>query len=223
MEIERKEKKDLASRCDFEQGQGERTHRTNGKEDEQALVELLRDGDSDGMKGIMLKYHGRLFSVANAICRNHADTEEVLQDVYWKAWEKIDRFEERSTLGTWLHRITVNTALMKVRSHRHHSRTVSMEDAGEFSHEDLILIRSGAWARSPEDILAGKEIFERLSASVENLPPLYQSTFLLRDVLEFSIQETGEMIRTTAAAVKSRLHRGRTLIRKDCGTTLTAN
>jgi DNA-directed RNA polymerase specialized sigma24 family protein len=76
----------------------------------------------------MQKYHGQLFSIANRICNNHADTEEVLQDVYWNALSKIDRFEERSTLATCLYRITVNASLLKVRSQKINKNTVSMEN-----------------------------------------------------------------------------------------------
>jgi RNA polymerase sigma-70 factor (ECF subfamily) len=225
MELERKvkEKTDMVSRCDFEEGLGQETDRSARKKNDQALVELLRNRDPDGMKRIIQKYHVRLFSVANGICRNPADTEEVLQEVYWKAWEKIDHFEERSTLGTWMHRITVNTALMKVRKDRRESRNVSLEEVREFSHEDLTLFGLGEWAQSQEDTLSAQEVYDKMGASLENLSPLYQKTFLLRDMLGFSVQETSEMICTTPAAVKSRLHRGRSLIRKACEAILAEN
>jgi RNA polymerase sigma-70 factor (ECF subfamily) len=97
----------------------------NTKNEEETLLQLLRKGNSDGLK-LMQKYHGQLFSIANRICNNHADTEEVLQDVYWNALSKIDRFEERSTLATCLYRITVNASLLKVRSQKINKNTVSM-------------------------------------------------------------------------------------------------
>jgi RNA polymerase sigma-70 factor (ECF subfamily) len=194
-----------------------RNQRLKTKNDEQILLELLRRGDSDGLKLIMQKYHGQLFSVAIRICNNHADTDEVLQDVYWTLFSKFDRFEERSTLATWLYRITVNASLMKLRSQRMNKNTLSMENLTTSLSKEENALRPDEPAKSPRDILMRKEFYEHIGDSVETLPETYREVFFLRDIYGFSIKETSMLLKITPAAIKSRLHRSRSSIRKDLG------
>jgi RNA polymerase sigma-70 factor, ECF subfamily len=125
------------------------------------------------------------------------------------ALQKIDRFEERSTLSTWLYRITVNAALMKLRAQRAAKSTVSIDGFHGLLGEDENTFRFDGEVRSPDETLMTKELYSRISHSVEDLPEIYQSVFLLRDVQGYSIKETSKMLHTTPAAVKSRLHRSR--------------
>ncbi len=194
--------------------------REDDRDDEQTLLALLRNGDSEGLKRTMEKYHGRLFSVAIGICRNPADTEEVLQDVYWTAFRKIDRFQEMSTLGTWLHRITVNASLMKIRSQKKTRNTFSMEEwlasPGEDESERCI----GGATPSPSDSLMARELCEIIWESARALPEIYQEVFVLRDLHGYTIKETSRVLNVTPSAIKSRSRRGRILVKKEvtgCG------
>jgi RNA polymerase sigma-70 factor (ECF subfamily) len=181
---------------------------------EKRLLESLKSGDRDAITEIIEKYHDKLFSVANRICNNSADAEEILQDVYMIAMNKIDRFEERSTLSTWLYRITVNAALMKLRSQRKNKNTVSIDGYSALLGEDENIFRSDGEMRSPDETLMTKELYEKIRDSVEALPEIYQSVFFLRDVQGYSIKETSNMLHTTPAAIKSRLHRSRFFLRE---------
>ncbi len=190
---------------------------------ETALLDLLKRGDTEGLRQIKRKYHDKLYSVAYRICNNHPDAEEVLQDVYLTAVQKIDRFEERSTLATWLYRITVNAALMKRRSQRHSKAMVSLESVGPFLGQDENVLRFDGQARSQDDLLMVKELYGKIQEIVDSLPEIYQSVFSLRDLHGYSIKETSKILKTTPAAIKSRLHRGRFFIKEELGRYLADN
>ena len=184
---------------------------------EKRLLALLKKGDEEALREIINKYHDKLFSVANRICNNPADAEEILQDVYMIALNKIDRFEERSTLSTWLYRITVNAALMKLRSQRTTKTHLPIDGYTALLGEDENVLRSNEEMRSPDETLMSKEFYRQIKDSVEALPEIYQSVFFLRDVQGYSIKETSEMLHTTPAAIKSRLHRSRFFLREKLG------
>jgi RNA polymerase sigma-70 factor (ECF subfamily) len=187
------------------------------------LLLLLRQGDPEGLRHIKRKYHDKLYSVAFRICNNHPDAEEVLQDVYMTTVQKIDRFEERSTLATWLYRITVNAALMKRRSQRHSKAMVSLESVGPFLGQEENALRFDGQARSQDDLLMVKELYEKIQEIVDSLPEIYQSVFSLRDLQGYSIKETSKILNTTPAAIKSRLHRGRFFIKEELRRYLADN
>jgi RNA polymerase sigma-70 factor (ECF subfamily) len=182
---------------------------------ETRLLEGLKNGDQEAVKTLMRKYHDRLFAVANRICNNPADAEEILQDVYMTALNKIDRFEQRSTLATWLHRITVNTALMKLRNQRLvHKNSVPMDDVHVALAESRSGVLSGEGVGSPDDTFMSTELCEQVRDTVEGLPEVYRNVFLLRGIQGLSTKETGRILNVTPAAIKSRLHRSRTLIKE---------
>jgi RNA polymerase sigma-70 factor (ECF subfamily) len=190
---------------------------------EEALLVMLKQGDSEGLRHIKRKYHDKLYSVAYRICNNHPDAEEVLQDVYMTTMLKIDRFEERSTLATWLYRITVNAALMKRRSQRHAKSMVPMESVGPYLGQEENTLRFDGEARSQDDLLMVKELYGKIQEIVDSLPEIYQSVFSLRDLQGYSIKETSRILNTTPAAIKSRLHRGRFFIREELKRYLAEN
>jgi len=190
---------------------------------EKRLLALLKNRDQEALREIINKYHDKLFAVANRICNNPADSEEVLQDVYMIALDKIDRFEERSTLSTWLYRITVNAALMKLRSQRTNKSNIPIDGFTALLGEDENVLRFNEEVRSPDETLMRREFYEQIRDSVETLPEIYQSVFFLRDVQGYSIKETSEMLHTTPAAIKSRLHRSRFFLREKLGQHMHRN
>ena len=183
--------------------------------DEGELVERLKDRDPEALEVVMRKYHGRLFAVANRICNNPADGEEIVQDVFVTALAKIDRFEGRSTLATWLYRITVNTALMKLRNQRLvNKNSVPMDDAyAAFAEREGGPIFGGN-VRPPDETYMSRELCEKIRQTVEGLPVVYKEVFLLRSIQGLSTKETGRILSVTPAAIKSRLHRSRDLIKE---------
>jgi RNA polymerase sigma-70 factor (ECF subfamily) len=191
--------------------------RRQGSNPERELLESLKAGNQDAIREVIRKYHDKLFAVANRICNNPADAEEILQDVYMIALNKIDRFEERSTLSTWLYRITVNAALMKLRSQRSNKSNIPIDGYTALLGEDENVLRADGEMRSPDENLMTRELYDKIRTSVEDLPDIYQSVFFLRDVQGYSIKETSRMLHTTPAAIKSRLHRSRFFLREKLG------
>jgi len=178
------------------------------------ILNMLRKRESCAIPEVIKRYHEKLFSIANRICNNPADAEEVLQDVYMTVIRKIDQFEQRSTLSTWLYRVTVNASLMKLRSHRDNKYLIPIDNIASVPDGE-----EGPWAvqdgfKPPDHSLLSKELCDKIQDSVESLPGIYQSVFFLRDVNGFSIKETSKMLKTTPAAVKSRLHRSRFLLQE---------
>jgi len=178
--------------------------------DEATIINRLRQGDPDVMGHVVERYHSRLFPVAYGICKNHEDVEEVLQDVYMLAMTKIDAFEERSRLFTWLYRITVNTALMKRRQNQRKSFAVSLESEEILSGWNDTYVGTDMdfpdW--SQEEMVSAQQLQERIAGELKELPRKYQDVLALR-AQGYSIKETSRALRTTPAAVKSRMHRGR--------------
>ena len=193
-----------------------------GLEDEKFLISLIKNQDSAGLGVLIRKYHEKLFAVANRICNNPADSEEVLQDVYMIAMNKIDKFQERSTLSTWLYRITVNAALMKLRSQRFSKQTINYDNLASIQNDEDGVLRFDEEARAPDDTLLTHELYDQIQDSVETLPEIY-NVFFLRDIQGFSIKETSEMLETTPAAIKSRLHRSRFFLQERLKPYLSEN
>ena len=194
-----------------------------GANSEKQLLEMLKKGDQEALRLVIKKYHDKLFAVANRICNNPSDAEEIVQDVYMIALNKIDRFEERSTLSTWLYRITVNAALMKLRSQRASKSTIPIEGYSALLGEEENVLRFDEEVRPPDEALMTKELYEKIKDSVETLPEIYQSVFFLRDVQGYSIKETSKMLHTTPAAIKSRLHRSRFFLKEKLGQYMNKN
>ncbi len=193
---------------------GSRRRKRPAVNPERRLLESLKAGDHEAIREVIRKYHDKLFSVANRICNNPADAEEILQDVYMIALRKIDRFEERSTLSTWLYRITVNAALMKLRSQRSNKTHLPIDGYTSLLGEEENILRFDEEMRPPDENLMSKELYEKIRVSVQDLPEIYRSVFFLRDVQGYSIKETSRMLDTTPAAIKSRLHRSRFFLRE---------
>ncbi len=202
-----------ASGPDEKKRRGRRS--TRQRLDEERTIDLLRNGDQEALKSIMEKYHGRLYAVANRICKNQADAEEVVQDVFVTALDKIDRFEGRSTLATWLYRIAVNTALMKLRNQRLvHRNSVPMDDADTALAEKESRPVTVGSVRPPEETFLSTELCEQIGRTVDGLPDVYREVFLLRGIHGMSTREAGQLLEVSPGAVKSRLHRSRDLIKE---------
>ncbi|MCO6429599.1 MAG: sigma-70 family RNA polymerase sigma factor, partial [Deltaproteobacteria bacterium] len=145
------------------------------------------------------------------ITRNQEDTEEIMQDVFVTVYRKVNRFEGKSAFSSWLYRITVNTAFMKLRKRKQHN-AVSMEEISPTVRNNWIGNRS---EYCDIDFISSKhELRLALEKAIERLPDEYKTIFLLRDVDGLSNQEVGEILHITVPAVKSRLHRSRLMLRK---------
>ena len=185
---------------------------------ELALVERLRGGEQAALESLMERFAPRVYRLAYGITRNEADAEEVVQDVFLTLFRKIGSFEGRSALGTWIHRVATNTALIKRRGKRA-DLEVLLEDYLPRFREDghregdrAMLLMD--WSRSPEEECLSRETRDAVRQMIARLPEAYQVVVLLKDMEELSNEEVAEILGESVAAVKSRLHRARMAIRE---------
>ncbi len=205
---------------------------------ENTLVDRLRGGDTGVLEVLMERYASRVFRVARGITRTDADAEEVAQDVFLTIARKIDRFEGRAALSTWIYRVTTNAALIKRRGKRAQLEVsleehpalikrrgkraqleVSLEEHlptfkedGHRDGERSYLLAD--WSQNPEAELLDGEARAVLSRAIEGLPETYRAVLVLRDVEELSNEETAKILGESVASIKSRLHRARMALRE---------
>ena len=180
--------------------------------DEAAVVALAREGDTRAFSELVRRYEGKIFRLAQHVTQNREDAEDVLQETFMKAYEHLDQFQGNSKFYTWIVRIAVNQALMKLRR-RKTDRSVSLDEAID-TGEDTVVREIAAWDEDPEDRYSREELGKILDTAVQSLDPPYRTVFQLRDIDELSTEETAEALGLSVPAVKSRLLRARLQLRE---------
>jgi len=177
-----------------------------------AFLARLRANDPAALASLVRAETPRLLSVARRILRNDEDAKDAVQEGFIAALASLDRFEGGSLLSTWLHRIVVNTALMKIRAKRSRPEESIEELLPGFEADGHISVPASEWA--PADTLVMRdEVCQWVRASIDRLPESYRTVLLLRDIEELSTEETAQALGLTATAVKVRLHRARQALR----------
>jgi len=179
---------------------------------ESGLLEKARAGDVDAFAALVDRYERKVFRLARNIVQNEEDAEDVLQEAVLKAWEHLGTFQGQSKFYTWLVRIAVNEALMKLRK-RKSDRIVSLDDNIE-TEEEPIVREIAVWDEDPEKKYSQVELRAILDDAIRGLRPIYRAVFQLRDVEELTTEETAEALGLSIPAVKSRLLRARLELRE---------
>src|SRR4051794_29194936 len=180
--------------------------------DEQVLVQAARQGDIGAFEELVKRYDRNVFRIANHITQNREDAEDVVQDAFLKAYQNLEQFQGNSKFYTWLVRIAVNEALMRLRKRRN-DRTVSLDE--DVETEDGSIPREVAdWSPNPEQLYGTSELGDILKKTIQGLSPGFRTVFVLRDVEGLSTEETAEMLNLSVPAVKSRLLRARLQLRE---------
>ncbi len=183
--------------------------------DELELVQQARHGDVGAFETLLDRYQPRVLRIVLPIVKNSMDAEEVVQDVFLSVFQKIDRFRGDSSLSTWIHRIAVNTALMRRRRHKP-GVDVPLDDVlPAFEENGHIAADVADWSREATDPALLEEASAVISAAVDHLDDKYLSVFMLRDVEGLSTAETAGILELGISAVKSRLHRARLYLRQE--------
>ena len=187
--------------------------------DEDRLLAGLRAGDDQAYEQMVRAFGGRMLAVAVRIVRNEDEARDVVQTAYLSAFKALGQFEGDCRLSTWLHRIVVNAALMKLRSRRRRPEEsiesllpTYLEDGHhteQFSRRDI-----------PADrIIEQAETRAAVRACIAQLPDRYRSILIMRDIEDLSNAEVASLLGVTPNAVKIRLHRARqalaTLLRRE--------
>ena len=180
--------------------------------EELALVQAAKKGDVSAFEQLVKRYDRSVFRIAQHITRNQEDAEDVVQEAFLKSYEKLDQFQEQSKFYTWLVRIAVNEALMKLRRRRT-SKTVSLDEEVQ-TEEDSMPREVADWAPNPEQLYDRSEMKEILGKTIQGLPTSFRTVFVLRDVEGLSTEETAQALDLSVPAVKSRLLRARLQLRE---------
>src|SRR6266508_6258863 len=180
--------------------------------EELALVRAAKCGDVSAFEELVKRYDRNVFRIAQHITQNREDAEDVVQDAFLKAYGNLHQFQGQSKFYTWLVRIAVNEALMKLRR-RKPERTVSLDE--DIKTEDDSLPREIAdWSPNPEQQYTQSELREMLTRTIQGLPAGFRTVFVLRDVEGLSTEETAQALELSVPAVKSRLLRARLQLRE---------
>jgi RNA polymerase sigma-70 factor (ECF subfamily) len=180
--------------------------------DESLLLAQSREGDTSAFAELVRRYEGKIFRLAQHITQNREDAEDVLQETFMKAYEHLDQFKGDSKFYTWIVRIAVNQALMKLRR-RKTDKSVSLDEQID-TGEDTIVREIAAWDEDPEQQFSREELGSILDRAIQSLDPPYRSVFVLRDIDELSTEDTAEVLNLSVPAVKSRLLRARLQLRE---------
>lgn len=185
---------------------------TDAASQELALVQAARSGDISAFDELVRRYERNVFRIAQHITQNREDAEDVVQDAFLKAYQNLNQFQGNSKFYTWLVRIAVNEALMKLRR-RKSSKTVSMDQDVE-TEEGTMPREVADWSPNPEQLYNQSELKDILGRTIQGLPASFRTVFVLRDVEGLSTEETAEMLDLSVPAVKSRLLRARLQLRE---------
>ncbi len=177
-----------------------------------ALVASARSGDVHAFETLIQKYDRQIFRIAQHITQNREDAQDVVQDAFLKAYEKLDQFQGNSKFYTWLVRIAVNESLMRLRKRRT-GKMVSIDEDIE-TDEGSVPRDLAEWRPNPEQNYGQAELAEILRKTIQGLPHGFRIVFVLRDVDGLSTEETAETLGLSVPAVKSRLLRARLQLRE---------
>jgi RNA polymerase sigma-70 factor, ECF subfamily len=182
--------------------------------DERLLVERLRARDPWAVSDLASRYSPRIRQLALRYMKNAEDAEEVVQDVIFKVYQNIEAFRGDSALSSWIYRITFNTAMSRLRSAKaaREAALVQVEPAGGDGAQAPDI---ADWSGLGDDEVLRGELRQRLIKALAGLPPIYRVPVLLRDVQGLSTEEASVALRVKGQTLKSRLHRGRKLLRSE--------
>jgi RNA polymerase sigma-70 factor (ECF subfamily) len=181
------------------------------KDDEPVLVAAAKGGDVSAFETLVGRYERKIFRLTQNITQNREDAEDAMQEAFLNAYEHLQNFEGNSRFYTWLVRIAVNQALMKLRKRR--PNVVSLDEEVD-TGEDMVPRDVEDWGPSPADRYAQTELGDILAKTIGELDPSFRVVFQLRDIEELSTEETAEALGLTVPAVKSRLLRARLKLRQ---------
>lgn len=178
-----------------------------------ALLAGLRNGDADAYESTVRAYGERMLAACRRLLGNEEDARDAVQEAFLAAFKAIGKFEGKSRLGTWLHRIAINAALMKLRS-RQSRPYQSIESLlprfiADGYHADPV----DDWSERADTALERDETREFVRKAIQSLPEIYRTVLMLRDIEELDTQEAAKILKIDANAVKVRLHRARQALR----------
>ena len=162
---------------------------------------------------VFREYGPRVYNLARRMLGNDTDAEDVTQDVLVQVVRKLATFRGDAELMTWLHRVTVNAALAHRRKRARREEHEVRDPLGQLQNDLDHVHPTRSWSVTPDEVLENRETTALIGQAIDRLPELYRDVYVLADVEGLPNAEIGEMLGLSLPAVKSRLHRGRLLMR----------
>lgn len=176
------------------------------------IVAGILQGKKDLFELLMRKYNQRLYRIGRTYIRDDNEVEEIMQETYVKAYENLRSFEHNSSFSTWLIRILINTSLARIRK----SKRLTTEDFQTGSGISDSTINSQLLdMRTPEQNTMNKELGIFIEKAIDELPEIYRTAFMMREIEKMSVAETGECLNISEANVKVRLNRAKEMLREN--------
>jgi RNA polymerase sigma-70 factor (ECF subfamily) len=184
--------------------------------DDRALLDRLKARDEQALEELAAAYGSKIYQLAFRHVRNREDAEELTQDVLFKVYRKIGEFRGDAALSSWIYRITFNTAMSRLRSaHYHRPLAEDAQVPGSEGEETAASRREVAdWSDLADERVFRSELRRRVARAILALPAIYRAPVMLRDIQGMSTEEASAMLRVKDQTLKSRLHRGRMILRK---------
>jgi RNA polymerase sigma-70 factor (ECF subfamily) len=180
--------------------------------DDLDLVHATQNGDISAFEQLVGRYDRKLLRIALSVTHNREDSQDVVQEAFLKAFQNLGQFREHSQFSTWLIRITLNQSLMKLRKQRT-VREVSLDE--DFQAEgEMLSMEVADWSPNPEELYRVSELRQILIKTLEELPRILRTVFVLRDIEALSIDQTAAVLNLSHTAVKARLWRARLQLRE---------
>jgi len=176
------------------------------------LVKDLKNGDAKAMEEIVRRYSNKVYNLAYNLTRDNSAAEEIMQDVFLTVIAKINTLTNDAFFSTWLYRVTTNASYGFLRKEKKFTeQTVSEEEVDQEPAIDYVY----DWSTLPDDILLSEESRKILQDSIDALPEAMRTVVIMKDVEGFSNEEIAQTMGLSVPAVKSRLHRGRLVLRNE--------
>jgi RNA polymerase sigma-70 factor (ECF subfamily) len=188
-------------------------NRKTVSDDDTELVRDINAGHAERFQELVRRYEQKLYNFGRRMCRNESDAEDLVQDTFLNVFRYLKDFRYETKFKNWVYRVAVNTCLKKRRRSKFAPEPeLSLEELAH-PEEAETLEQTPEWARMPLEQLLNEELLETLNQAIWSLPEKYRIVMILRDVEEFSTEETAQILSLSPANIKVRLHRARLFLR----------
>ncbi len=182
------------------------------------LLARLKSGDEGALADLADAYSAKIYQLAFRYLRNKEDAEEITQDVLFKVYRKVGAFRGDAALSSWIYRITFNAAMSRLRT-AHYQRSQDEERVAPGNDGDTSVARVRAadiadWSDLADERVLRSQLRQHVFSAILALPAIYRAPVMLRDIQGMSTEEASAMLKVKDQTLKSRLHRGRLILRK---------
>lgn len=173
------------------------------------VIQRVIAGEKNLFEVLMRKYNPRLYRIGMTIINNDSEIEDMMQNAYIKAYQNLDKFENRSSFSTWLVRILMNECLQHLKKSKH---VTSLDGINTYNMDNNSMSKTSDYI-TPDNAAVNKELGKALERALLTLPEKYRMVFVLREIENMSVAETIDALELTESNVKVRLNRAKTMLR----------